>query len=115
MESDATGRLRQHGRVQLRDELRRKVANAFLHPGRGRVVGYRDLQGADYRRLVLQMLDCLDKKIRDVEQEIELAVERIQCVWEFPPDPRVEYESTDEDWARPLGFGREIILRDAET
>lgn len=28
--------------------------------------------------------------------------------WEFPYTPFVEYELSDVDWARPLGFGREV-------
>jgi hypothetical protein len=28
--------------------------------------------------------------------------------WEFPSDPFVEYEESDERWARPLGFGKEV-------
>lgn len=28
--------------------------------------------------------------------------------WQFPQDPFVEYEKSDERWARPIGFGREV-------
>jgi hypothetical protein len=28
--------------------------------------------------------------------------------WEFPRTPFVEYKKSDEDWARKIGFGREV-------
>jgi hypothetical protein len=28
--------------------------------------------------------------------------------WEFPPDRFVEYEESDEVWAKQLGFGRSV-------
>lgn len=31
--------------------------------------------------------------------------------WAFPSDPFVEYEESDAEWARPLGFGREVVER----
>lgn len=33
-------------------------------------------------------------------------------VWEFPKDKFCRYEASDELWARPLGFGREIEVKD---
>lgn len=32
--------------------------------------------------------------------------------WEFPPHPWVEYGPSDERWARPIGFGREVDDRE---
>lgn len=31
--------------------------------------------------------------------------------WQFPADRFVEYEQSDEAWARPLGFGREVDVQ----
>lgn len=28
--------------------------------------------------------------------------------WEFPSDPFVDYEAKDEEWARPIGYGKEV-------
>ncbi|WP_417459044.1 hypothetical protein [Kordiimonas sp.] len=28
--------------------------------------------------------------------------------WEFPNDPFVTYEPSDEEWCRPLGLGRQV-------
>lgn len=30
--------------------------------------------------------------------------------WEFPPSKFVTYTKSDEAWARPLGFGREVTV-----
>ena len=30
--------------------------------------------------------------------------------WEFPPSKFVTYTKSDESWARPLGFGREVTV-----
>lgn len=35
-------------------------------------------------------------------------------VWQFPRDPFVEYEASDEEWARPCGFGTEVEVDDTE-
>ncbi len=37
-----------------------------------------------------------------------LQVTYLRKVWLFPPHRFIEYEPSDEAWARPLGFGREI-------
>jgi hypothetical protein len=34
----------------------------------------------------------------------------VDVVWEFPYRPFVEFGPEDEDWARRLGFGREISV-----
>ncbi len=48
---------------------------------------------------------------------IELTMSRHQPVWKFPPHRFVEYEQSDERWARPLGFGHEetILVEDTVT
>lgn len=33
---------------------------------------------------------------------------RFEKEWEFPKDKFVEYEPSDEKWARRLGFGKEV-------
>lgn len=30
--------------------------------------------------------------------------------WEFPPSKFVTYTKSDESWARPLGFGKEVTV-----
>ena len=79
----------------VREHLRRQVQKAFLPPRQGRIVGYVDLASADYRRTLLEMLDCVEAEF----------------VWQFPDDRFVEYEAHDEWWARRLGFGREVQRR----
>lgn len=34
--------------------------------------------------------------------------ELTQKVWRFPNDRFVEYDESDEAWARPIGFGKEV-------
>lgn len=32
--------------------------------------------------------------------------------WEFPQEPFIEYESSDEPWARYFGFGRQVVTEE---
>ena len=41
-------------------------------------------------------------------ETLELRLETTGRKWEFPKDRFVEYEKSDEAWARPLGFGKEV-------
>lgn len=36
-------------------------------------------------------------------------------VWQFPDDRFVRYDKSDEAWARPLGFGKEIEVIETVT
>lgn len=36
-------------------------------------------------------------------------------VWKFPDDKFVQYEKSDEAWARPLGFGEEVEIVETVT
>jgi hypothetical protein len=42
--------------------------------------------------------------------EVQLTITNKRKVWEFPKERFVTYESSDEKWARPLGFGREVEI-----
>lgn len=33
-------------------------------------------------------------------------------IWQIPFDPFIEYEPVDEEWARPLGIGQEMMVDD---
>lgn len=35
--------------------------------------------------------------------------------WEFPPSRFVSYGKSDEAWARPLGFGKEVLVEKTIT
>jgi len=45
----------------------------------------------------------------------EIAIGFSRSVWRFPESRFVEYEESDEEWARPLGFGHEEIVEGVLT
>ena len=38
-----------------------------------------------------------------------------RLVWKFPDDKFVRYDKSDEVWARPLGFGKEVEVVQSVT
>ena len=43
-----------------------------------------------------------------VSVKVNPYVSRYSRKWEFPASPFTEYEASDEEWARPVCFGREV-------
>ena len=41
---------------------------------------------------------------------LELSWSRRRKIWQFPSDPFVTYEPSDEAWCRPLGIGKEVEI-----
>lgn len=66
------------------------------------------------RSVVTQATAVLDVEFFDAPAKIrsgdivELLFTQERTFWQFPPDRFVQYESSDEAWARPLGFGQEV-------
>jgi len=45
-----------------------------------------------------------------IGQVVKLTHSQTVKQWEFPPSKFVTYTRSDEAWARPLGFGREVTV-----